>query len=140
MNIEFKECLNKGKIKEFSRGPELAIVELNAAESDLKRANKTLEEKDYKWTTVQVYYSMFHTARALLYSKKYREHSHYCLILSLRVLFTEAGVLSVKFVEKLQEAKRLREDADYYNRWSQNAAEEFVKIASEFIEEAKKLI
>lgn len=34
MNTEFGECLKKGKIKEFSRGKEIAPAELEAAESD----------------------------------------------------------------------------------------------------------
>ena len=66
MTIEYDDCLKRGKIKPFSRGPALAAKEIEAAEADLSRAHKTYSETDYKWATIQTYYSMFHSARALL--------------------------------------------------------------------------
>jgi uncharacterized protein (UPF0332 family) len=140
MNIEYGECLKKGRIKEFSRGKEIAPAELQAAESDLKRAEKTFNDNDYKWTMVQLYYSMFHTARALLYNKNLREHSHYCLIQAIRCLYVEENKLPFTFVEALNDAKALREDADYYNRWSKEASEKFLKSAREFLDCAKKIV
>ena len=76
MILKYEGCLKKGKIKPFSRGSTLAPKELETAMSDLERAKKTLDEKDYKWATIQIYYSMFHSARPLLYSENLREHSH----------------------------------------------------------------
>jgi len=58
MTREYDDCLKRGKIKPFSRGIALSPKELEAAESDLKRAKKTFEDGDYKWTTIQVYYSI----------------------------------------------------------------------------------
>ena len=84
LNPEFEECLRKGKIKEFSRGKSLVEKELNTAESDLKNARTTFENNGYKWATIQSYYSMFHSARALLYAKNYRERSHYCLLIAIK--------------------------------------------------------
>jgi hypothetical protein len=66
MTRDYDDCLKRGKIKPFSRGVTLSPKELEAAASDLKRAKKTFEDGDFKWTTVQVYYSMFHSARASL--------------------------------------------------------------------------
>jgi uncharacterized protein (UPF0332 family) len=65
---------------------------------------------------------MFHGARVLLYSEGYRERSHYCLIIALRALFVEVGLLKVSLVEALQRAKSLREEADYNNDWSEDSA------------------
>ena len=80
MTLEYDGCLKKEKIKPFSRGKAIADKELETAKEDLKRAEKTYNEQDYKWATVQLNYSMFHSARALLYFENLREHSHYCLI------------------------------------------------------------
>jgi len=63
MTIEYDDCLKRGKIKPFSRGPALAGKEIGAAEADSARAHKTYSEADYKWATIQTYYSMFHSAR-----------------------------------------------------------------------------
>lgn len=48
MTIEYDDCLKRGKIKPFSRGPALAGKEIEAAEADLARAHKTHSEADYK--------------------------------------------------------------------------------------------
>ncbi len=140
MNPEFESCLKRGKIKEFSQGKSLAQKELKTAENDLIEAKKTFQEEGYKWATIQSYYSMFHSARALLYNKNYREKSHYCLIVALRILYVEAGQLPISFIEVLQRAKALREDADYYDEWSKITTEEILAKAEEFLNRAKKII
>lgn len=87
MNFEFKECVEKGKIKEYSRGREISAKELLEAKADYKSASESMAVLNYKWATGQSYYAMFHTARALLYHKNYRETSHYCLILAVKELY-----------------------------------------------------
>ncbi|MBU2102768.1 MAG: HEPN domain-containing protein [Candidatus Omnitrophica bacterium] len=140
MTIEYDDCLKRGKIKPFSRGPALLSKEIEAAESDLKRAQKTYSESDYKWATIQVYYSMFHSARSLLYAKNYREHSHYCLIAAIKTLYVEVKMIPAHILEGFQQAKDLREEADYYNRWSQAGCEKLIKLAEEFLAIAKKMV
>jgi len=140
MTLEHDECIKKGKIKPFSRGITLAPKELETAKSDLERAKKTHKEGDYKWATIQIYYSMFHSARALLYAKKLREHSHYCLIAAIKTLYVETKKIPSSLLEGLQEAKNLREEADYYNRWSQAGCEKLLKLAEEFLDKAKDLL
>ena len=140
MTLEHDECIKKGKIKPFSRGITLAPKELETAKADLETARKTYKEEDYKWATIQIYYSMFHSARALLYKKNLREHSHYCLIAAIKTLYVETKQIPVYCLEGLQEAKNLREEADYYNRWSQAGCEKLLKLAEEFLHKAESLI
>ena len=83
---------------------------------------------------------MFHSARALLYAKNLREHSHYCLIAAIKTLYVETKQVPVSYLEGLQEAKNLREEADYYNRWSQAGCEKLLKLAEEFLNKAKDLL
>ena len=140
MTREHDECIKKGKIKPFSRGVTLAPKEIETAKSDLETARKTYKEGDYKWATIQIYYSMFHSARALLYAKNLREHSHYCLIAAIKTLYVETNQIPISYLEGLQEAKNLREEADYYNRWSQAGCEKLLKLAEEFLVKAKDLL
>jgi len=140
MSGEYDDCLKRGKIKPFSRGPELAVKELEAAANDLARAQKTFAEGDYKWSTIQLYYSMFHSARTLLYYKRFREHSHYCLASAIRVLYVETKLLPFPLMEAFQQAKELREDADYYNRWSQEGCRKLLDCAKEFLDKAGEII
>ena len=140
MTLEHDDCIKRGKIKPFSRGVTLAPKELETAEADLETARKTYKEGDYKWATIQIYYSMFHSDRALLYAKNLREHSHYCLIAAIKTLYVETKQVPVSYLEGLQEAKNLREEADYYNRWSQAGCEKLLKLAEEFLSKAKYLL
>ena len=140
MNPEFEQCLKRNKIREFPRGKALLTKTLEIAQRDLERAEKTFNDKDYKWATIQSYYSMFHSARALLFAKNYREHNHYCLIVAMRVLYVETRLLPGSLVEALGKGKRLREDADYYDRWSEEGASFALKAAGDFHKKAQELI
>ena len=140
MNPEFKDCLRKNKLKKFSRGKALVNKELKSAEEDLKTAKESFNNENYKWATIQCYYSMFHSARALLYSKNYRERSHYCLIVALRIFYGEKGLLSGNLIEGFQKAKALRENADYYDQWSKAGAEALFDLADKFLNISIKLL
>lgn len=135
----FKDCLKKGKIKKFSRGKNLAGKELKLAKEDLNSAQKSFADKNYRWCIIQVYYSMFHSARYLLYFKNYREHSHYCLNIAIRELYVKQGEIDVFLVEALSEAKNLREAADYYGDYSGINAKKLLDNAERFIKKAEEL-
>lgn len=139
MNKDFNDCLKKRKITEFDRAPSLVGKELRQAEDDLHSAEESFKKSDYKWTIIQAYYSMFHSARALIYSKGYRERSHYCLIITIRALFVQKGLLSYTLVEALQLGKTLRENADYYGEFTKESAEQMIDDAKEFLKIAWKL-
>ena len=137
--MTFKECLTRGRIKEFSQGKALVQKELQTAERDLRDGKESFEREKYKWTTIQSYYAMFHSVRALLYAKNYSEKSHHCLIIALRHLYVETGKLPVYFVEALRKGKALREDADYYDDWSKTGSEEMLKLAEDFLRKTKEI-
>lgn len=140
MSRNFEECLKAGKIKEFSRGKILAPKEIRLAEEDLRTAENSFDEKNYRWCIIQIYYSMFHSARALLYNKNYRERSHYCLAEAIRVLYIEKGEVNVFLVEALIEAKSLREAADYYGDYSGINAEKLLSKAKQFLNRSKEIV
>lgn len=108
MNPEFKQCLDSGKIISFPKGMELVSKELAVARSDLEDARAGYDDGRYKWSTIQAYYAMFHAARALIYSRGYREKSHYCLAVALRALYVEEGQLEAQLVRDLLNAMNLR--------------------------------
>ncbi len=139
MSKEFDDCLAKKKITKFPRAKGLVPKELSQAESDYSYAKDSFERDIFKWSTIQAYYSMFHSARALLYTKGYRERSHYCLIAAMRTLYVDEGLLSFRLIESFQLAKTLRENADYYGDFSKEAAAQVLEDALSFLETAKKL-
>lgn len=140
MNTKLDKCLKRGLIKAFSRGPALTKKEIENAELDLEAAKISLKEKNYKWATIQSYYSMFHSARGLLYAKSYREKSHQCLIEAIRVFYVEEEKLGFWLIEALQQAKVLRENADYYGEFTEEKAKDLIDKAQEFLSKAREIL
>ncbi len=140
MSDKFQECLKKGKIKIFSRGKDLAGKELRLAKEDMVISKNSFSEGNFRWAVVQAYYSMFHSARCLLFDKNYREHGHYCLIEAIRDLYVATGELSNLLLEDLIRAKQLREAADYYGDFSPDNAKRLLESAEKFMAEAEKII
>jgi len=140
VNQDFKQCLENKKILPFERGKELVKKELSIGESDLLDAKAGFQEKRYKWSTIQAYYAMFHATRALVYSKGYREKSHYCLSVALRALFVEEGKLDAQAGRDFLNAMNLREAADYEAEFSEAGAIAVIAAAEKFIVKAKGLI
>jgi len=140
MNLDYEECLRKRKIRPFSRGKSLTRKEIESAASDLEIAEKTYLDGNYKWAAVQLYYSMFHSARALLFSRNLREHSHFCLVAAVRTLFVETEQFKKSLLDGFKEAKGLREDADYYGRWSKKGCQRLLDTAHQFLDQTRKLV
>ncbi len=139
-NIEFKEAIAKRRILPFPKGKHLVTKELKESGDDLKEAQDRFENEKYKYATIMAYYSIFHAARALVYSKCFREKSHYFLLVALKALFVEEGVLEQAMVRKMHDAMILREDADYHGEFSETGAEELIKSAEAFLEKAKEIL
>lgn len=137
---KFSDCVSRGKLKKFSRARSLVEKELRVAANDLETAQEGFMNKRWKWSTIQAYYSMFHTARALLHSEGYREKSHYCLMISLQALFVSTGKLPEKYVDAFHTAKTMRENADYEEEYSETGARKLVQIAEEFLTTSKAML
>ena len=137
---EFNSCLSKKRIVKFAAAKKLVARELKAAEDDLKVAVESLKKGHEKWATVQAYYAMFHTVRALLCSKGYREKSHYCLIVAMKTLFVAEHLLDETLVDAFALAKVLRENADYDNEYSKDSAKSLVEKAKKFLTAGRKIL
>lgn len=144
MNKDFEKCLKKKSIVKQPYTEALIGDELNAAIRDLKRAKRTfdefLDDLDYKWATIQAYYSMFHAARALLFKKGYREKSHYCLKIAMQALYADEGIINQSLVDDFDTTMLLRETADYKSDFSKEGAESALENAEEFLRVAKQLL
>ena len=137
MNLEFQKALDKKRILYFNRGKMLIKKELEAAESDLNEASDRLKNRKYKYATITAYYSMFHTSRALIYSKGYREKSHYYLLVALQSLFVDKGLIDEELARDFHTAMVLREDADYHGEFSKEGAASSIESATKLIQKAK---
>lgn len=137
---EFEKCLKNRKII-----PSLGIraetkSELKAAAEDLKDAKALFKQKRLKYATIAGYYSLFHSARVLLYSRDFREKSHYCLKVAIAELFVKEKILDFEFLDFFDEAIGLREAADYENLFSKDGAKRAIKNAEKFLSTVKEIL
>lgn len=140
LSYELRRLLEERKLIKISPDRKLVIKEIKGAEYDLDRAQESLEKKDFKWATVQAYYSMFHSARALLYNEGYREKSHTALRIALKELFEASGKLSKEALRNFGDAMDLREEADYGLEFSEFNSVEVVDDAKKFLDTIKQVL
>lgn len=140
MSFEFEICLAERKLVKIQPDSALVAKELTEAEADLLSARNSFSVGGWKWATVQAYYSMFHTAKALVLAKGYREKSHKCLLFALRYLYSDKNILELHFISEFEETMGARTDADYGLAYSKTSASVSIKNAENFLKRAKELL
>jgi uncharacterized protein (UPF0332 family) len=81
---------------------------------------------------------MFHSARALLYSKGYREKSHFALSVAIEELFSKE--LSPSMINSFRNAMDLRQEADYGLKFSEAGAAETIENAEKLLARSKEIL
>ncbi len=137
MNID--ECIRDGYLKKVEVARDLVDKEFKESLYDLSKAKEALEKKDFKWAIVKSYYSMFHAARAVLFSLGYKERRHFAIQVVLEDLERKGKVESL-YLEYFSAAMEAREGADYRYEYSEKTASDILEYAEEFIDRTKKLI
>jgi uncharacterized protein (UPF0332 family) len=140
MTIEFQKAIERKRLLRFTKGKKLVKKELEAAKDDLSEAENRYRNRKYKYATITGYYSMFHTARALIYSQEYREKSHYYLLVALQSLFVAKGLLDKSSVEDFHQAMILREEADYHGEFTKEGAQVTIESAKKFLQKARSIL
>lgn len=138
LSLQFRRLLEERKLQRIGPQKDIVVKEIRSAEYDLGKSKNSLEEEDYKWAIIQAYYSMFHAARALIYSKGYRERSHRACLVALKEFFLDT--LSEERIDDFAEAMDLRESADYGSAYTDADARNLVGKAQEFLENATRIL
>lgn len=140
MNYQFERCLERGKIVHIPVDSGLVAKELREAKQDLAVAEHSLTEENVKWAIIQGYYAQFHALRALVFSRGYREKSHFCLRYAIEALYVDEGLLPVSTLEDFTFAMRTREGADYGCIYSEADARDVVSSASMIVDLVGRLL
>ena len=138
VSARFQKLLAERKLMKASVSKGMIEKEVQAANNDLKDSKDSLSERKFKWATIQAYYSMFHSARTLLYSRGYRERSHFALLVAVRELF--GNELVTNLISTFEEGMELRQEADYGLKFSEHGAQETVEGAGELLSKVKELL
>jgi uncharacterized protein (UPF0332 family) len=138
MSHKFRKLIEERKLTKIKSDEKLVHKEIEGAESDLKTATKSLKDKDFKWATIQGYYSIFHAARALLYTKGFREKSHYALLIAIQELFSNE--LEQSLIQGFENAMNLRQTADYGLTFSKEGALDVMETAEKLLQRSKEIL
>ena len=136
---DLRECLKKGYLKKEKYDPLLVKKEFKEADYDLNKARKALEDKDFKWAIIKCYYSMFHAAKAILFSMGLREKRHFAVQVVLEDIIKNGRLESI-YLEYLSASMEAREDADYRYTYSVEMAREMLEYSVKFISKMKNIV
>lgn len=117
MNARLRQLVEERKLMKVRITKDMILKEIEAAQSDLDDGQTSFDLGKLKWAIIQGYYSMFHSARSLLYSKGYREKSHYALSVAIEEFFSND--LDKNTLAAFRNAMDLRQEADYGLKFSQ---------------------
>ena len=137
---EFERCLKERRLLKIELSYRMIEKELEGAKYDLMRAEESLHDGDYKWSSIQAYYSMFHAAKALVLKRGYREKSHYCLLIALKELYVNTGELDQEFADNFEMSMDIRHEADYALTYDEDSAKIAIENARRFLHRTQTLL
>lgn len=138
--IDFEQCLREGRIVRIRPTVPMIVKELDGARIDQITAEDSLSRGHVKWASVQGYYSMFHSAKALVLWKGYREKNHWCLLIALRELLVRTGEMDEDLADDLELAMGVRHDADYALEYNLTTAGRVIEKAKVMLEATRTLL
>ena len=133
-----QRLLVERKLTKMRPDRKLVLKEIAAAKADKKDARESLDLKKPKWATIQGYYAMFHSARALLFQKGFREKSHYALFVAIRELY--ANEIERSLLQEFEHGMYLRQEADYGLKFSESGARDVIDTAEKLLKRAKAIL
>ncbi len=138
--MNYKECIEKGLLRKAEISHDEIQHQLQIAEDYIKKAEKILDKETFDISFLVTYISIFHSARALLYSKGYKERSHFCLFEFAREEFKDNQEV-VRLAEISQNYRETRHMIQYEGALcSEASAKEAINDAKKFLKAVKNAI
>ncbi|MBS3167103.1 HEPN domain-containing protein [Candidatus Woesearchaeota archaeon] len=117
-------------------GSSLAI-----AKEKIKKANKLFELEMMEDAVSNAYSAMFHSSRAILFKDGFKERSHYAILVYIKEAYSNK--IEMKFINELNILRLERHEINYgleKKDYAKNEVERTIKLVSEFLIVAEKLI
>jgi uncharacterized protein (UPF0332 family) len=114
--------------------------EIAIAALDLDAARNSIVGGNAKWASTQSYYSMFHSVKAIVLAKGFREKSHWCLLVALRELLVGTGELDGELADDFELCMGIRHEADYALRYDEVTATRTISMAERMLDASKRLL
>lgn len=138
--MNFKDCLSKGLLRQDKSAIGRVKKSLEIAERFLISAKKNFEIEEFEMSEIASYNSIFHSARSLLFNKKYTERSHICVILALKELYKNNHEL-VELLNTFDRIRISRHNIQYGGILIDLEEAKFVHdFAKQFLDKTKKIV
>jgi uncharacterized protein (UPF0332 family) len=138
--MTYKDCFDKGLIKEDNSAVKRVPESINKAEQFLASAKRNLADEDFDTATLIGYNSVFCANQALLFSKGLVEHSHACLAYAIREHYNENKDL-MRLLNSINDLRITRHRIQY-SGYNANAeiADFVVALAQDYLDLVKELL
>ncbi len=70
--MDVDACLERGFLRRIQKDGKLIEKELEEARFDLDKAKDAFDDENHKWAIIMAYYSIFHAAKAILFTIRLR--------------------------------------------------------------------
>ena len=138
--MTYDDCFSKGLLRKAGLTEEETKAQIDIALAYIIKAEKIFESEVFDMSFLASYISIFHSARALLYSKGYKERSHYCLFEFVKKEFDKDPEIK-RLAEIGQNYRESRHMVQYEGSvCSEDAAKEAILDAKKFFELARDKI
>ena len=138
--MNFADCRKKGLVKMDAGVSANTENSVKSAERFLNSAKNNFGIRDYEMVELAAYNSGFHSARALLFAKGFKERSHYCLAVAVRELYKENREVA-EFINSFDELRYSRHKVQYSGGLVSEEEAEYVQgFAEGFLELVKNLL
>ncbi len=137
--MSHQNCFDRGLLRKAQIQAEETGNQLKIAEDYIRKAGLVLGKDTCDISFLTAYISIFHSARALLYSRGYKERSHFCLFEFVRAEFEDAEI--ARLAEVAQNYREARHLIQYEgSACSESMAKEAITDAKAFLKAAKRFV
>ncbi|MEK6861704.1 MAG: HEPN domain-containing protein [Nanoarchaeota archaeon] len=139
MNIQ--ECLENGLLKKDKPSIEKAKKSIKISKLKLEKAENLFKLKILDMAEVNIYSSMFHASRALLYRDGLKERSHYALYIYLKEKYYDK--IEPRFLNELNVLRLNRHEIFYGFEeliLDEQEIRNIINLAGEFIKLIEELL
>ncbi len=138
--MNHNDCIEKGMLRKTSVSQGEVQHQIQIAADYLRKAGLVCKKETFDISFLCSYISIFHSARALLYSKGYKERSHFCLFEFIREEFKDCKEI-LRLAEIGQNYRETRHMIQYDGALcSEAGANEAINDAGNFLVTVKKKI
>jgi uncharacterized protein (UPF0332 family) len=138
--MDIDECIKKRLLRKIEPNQNKSDSSVKTAEMKLEEAKQLFASEFFNSSVISAYTSMFHIARALLYSEGFQEKSHYAVYIYLKEMYSDKISLSLinSFFNYQSQRHAVLYELEY--QAASKDVENLILDAEEFLYKVKELL